>query len=403
MIIELLKMSFSYKPRKTILILIQLLLSFFTISVAMSTFDASGKSVKRLNTITKDLYKIHDNYFDEEEDIFFARYDNVNVLQNLFLWENSNDNFEYIVMNRQAVYTEDVDLPIKFEQGYSSGTSTPFTYQSLQANINFFEYFDIQLSNGDYFSPEDYILDDEIPILLGNNYTNYFKINQKIKISYLGIELNCYIKGFISSESYINNGQNIEYLNDMIVLPSLELNEINNPYFALKLYLDKCSGYVYSTADINWLQNFLTQKCVEEDILPFTFEGCNGFYLSMWGLEGEQLQRVLVILLTLVCATSIICMSINLSVKIARLKKHYAIYIMNGVERKDIVLSIISEIIILNLIAVFAAYVLSLTAGFQINFIKLFLSIIIMTAISSIYPIFCFRTINISTSIRGKE
>lgn len=403
MIKELLKTSLEYKPKKTIIILIQILLSFFTLNMAFSLFDSSEKEIKHMNHVTQTLHKINDNFFGEEEQKFFSRYDNVDILKKLFIWEDQNESFDYIVMNKQNISTEYIDLPFNFQVGHNFGEETPNLYRSIQANSRFFKYYNIELSKGDYFQEADYILDNDIPVLLGDSYNEYLDLNEGFEISYLGKSLNCYVKGFISKESYINNGYNIEYLNDIMVLPSLNIDEIDDRYFALKLYLDKCSGYIYAKQDINLLQRNLTSKCIELDISPYTIEGLNSFYLSMWGLEGKQLKNIFLGMLVLVFVTSIICISINESIKISKLKKYYSIYIMNGIPRKNVTFSIVLEILLLNCIAMLVATIICSLLLFPVNYLIISISTLISTVISSIYPLICFKTINLSTAIRGKE
>lgn len=402
MIVELLKTSMSYKPKKTILLFMQIMVSFIVLSMTLSLFNLSNNSVNKLKHVTKELYKISDNYEGNEEKSFFARSDNVGALKSLYKWENTTNLFNYIVMNRQIVCVENKKWPESCLIDYSSEEISDI-YRSIQVNPNFFKYFDIKLSEGKFFNDDDYILDDNIPILMGSDYKDFCLIGESFDLYYMGATLPCTIVGFIEENSYINNGQEIEYLNNQIILPSLELKDNYDTGFALRLYLDKTAGFIQTDEKINNLQNELTQQCISVDILPFTIEGCNGFYLSMWGLEGKQLRNVLLSMFILVCMTTVICVSLNLSLKIRHFKKQYAIYIANGIRRKNVEISIIIEILMLNFAAMIIANYCCFILGKSQNICILFFVAIIMAIISSVYPISCFNKLNIATAMRGKE
>lgn len=399
---ELIKTSMLYKPKKTFILFFQVIISFVVLGMSLSLFNLSDGSVNKLNHITKQLYKISDNYIGDEERSFFSRTDNVGSLKSLYQWEKTTKNFNYIVMSRQIVSVENKKWPKNQLIDYGDDEETDI-YNSIQVNSEFFRYFDINLSKGKIFSDDDYFLDENIPLLMGSDYKDVCSIGENFDLYYLGTVLRCTIIGFIEKNSYINNGNEIEYLNDLIILPSLELEDDYDRGFALRLYLDKTSGYIQTDKKISAIQNELTKQCISSDILPFTIEGCNGFYLSMWGLEGEKLRSVFLSMLILVCMTTVICASLNFSLKIRHFKKKYAILIANGIKRQSIVLSIISEIFILNFaafcIADFCCFVLGLPQEIWI----LFLTAIILTIITSLYPIYCFNKLNIAATIRGKD
>ncbi|WP_295091935.1 ABC transporter permease [Ruminococcus sp.] len=402
MLFDLLKTSLLYKPKKTLLLFFQIIVSFIVISIALSFFIVSNGSVAKLNRVTQSICKISDNYFGDEGEAFFSRADNVGALKKIYKWENTTDLFNYILISHQNVYIENKKWPENCSI-YFEGEKISDAYYSLQVNPEFFRYFDIDLSEGIVFTEEDYLLDDNIPILMGSDYKNYCSIGEKIEMDYIGAILQCTVIGFIDDNSYYNNGNGIENLNNKIILPSLELTDEYDTGFALRLFLDKTTGFIQPNKDLNAIQNELTQQCLSADLLPFTIQGGNSFYLSMWGLEGNQLRSIFLSMLILVSVTTVICVSLNFCLKIRHFKKNYSIYISNGIRRKNIVKSIIIEIFILNTIAMFIANNICFLIGQSQNILLLFGIAIIMTMISSIYPISCFKKLNIATAIRGKE
>lgn len=402
MLMELFKESMAYKPKKTLLLFGQMLLSFVAFGFTLSLFSTYTTSVNRLNHVTKQMYKISDNYHGEEESKFFSRADNVGALKALYQWEKTQTTFNYVVMSRQNVSVENKNWPKQCSIDYNDEEAKNI-YQSIQVNPEFFRYFDIHLSEGEMFCDDDYTLDENIPLLMGSDYKGVCTIGEDFELYYLGTVLHCTITGFVEENSYINSGEEIEYLNNLIILPSLELKDGYEHGFGLRLYLDKTSGFIQTNEEIAALQNELTQRCIDLDLLPFTIEGCNGFFLSMWGLEGQQLRTVFLSMLIMVFTTTIICLSLNYSLKIRRFKKNYAICISNGIRRNSIIRSIVFEIFLLNLIAAFIAYVCCFVFGFPQKLWIAFLVAVIVTMIAAIYPISCFNKLNLATALRGKD
>lgn len=398
----LFKTSLAYKFRKTCLVFTQVTLSFVIFCISLSLFNVSNTSTKKLNTITKSLYKVSDNYVGEEETMFFSRSDNVGLLKKLYEWENAQTDFQYLVMNRQSVAAARHNWPDCCKLGSESDEGLCIL-KSIQVNQRFFQYFDISLSEGELFQDTDYLLDEDVPVLMGSAYRDVCSVGERFDLYYLGRSVPCSVSGFVDESCYINNGEDVEYLNNFILFPSLELTTVDDAYFALKLYLDKTSGYIQTDDDPGNMQNKITEACVGLDLLPYTMEGCNSFYLSMWGLEGKELQKIFLSMLVLVCITTVVCVSLNYGLKIRHLKKIYAVHIANGASRKSVVLSILLEILLLNATAMVLANLCCSFVDMTQSLWSLILAVIAMTVASSLYPLRCFHKLNLAAAIRGKD
>lgn len=408
MIVEILKASISIKKKISVFLLIQSIITFILIITVLSSINQTTASVKHLESITGSIYKIDDNFIGDTEKQFFTQPDNVDILKRLYTWESTNKRFTYIVAGHQNVETVDKNFPDIFEYGYDSGHAVQNIYNSLQINDNFTSKYSLTVSAGRLFTRTDYSIDNQvIPILLGSDYKRYANLHDRFKMSFLSKPFTCEVVGFLSNNCFYNNGYNIQTLDRYIILPSMEVNSASTnteeKTFELKLYLDKCSGYVYSNLPATSMQNMFTEKCYALDITPYQLEGVNNFYPTMWGLEGKQLQSFLLMFVTIITIVSIVCMSINMAVKIIDLKKNYAIYIANGMNKIGLYFSIFLEIAIMNCISLIISTILGFLLGKQIPTFQMISIFLIMCLFSCIYPFIVFKKINLSKVLRGDE
>lgn len=413
MIVHILKRSLGIKKYRNNIIIFQGTISLILIITLLDMYSITLKKVQHLDTITGNLHKVTDNYIGNSERDFFSRADNVKVLKKFYNWETSNNNFTYIVVNKQNFYTDKNIFPSKFEVGYDVSHSTPDTYNSLQINNEFIKHFELAVEQGRLFNKQDFFYKNNVlPIVMGNEYLPYCKLGDKIKVYYLGKNFNCKIVGFLSKESYFNNGYDLESLDRYILMPSLEFNyktenvdiiDQEQKKFELKLYLDKCSGFVYSKKSTSFLQNLITKKCYSLDIKPYTIEGFISFYPTMWGLEGKQFKELFIIFAIIMSIATILCISINMDAKIIALKRDYAIYIMNGISSKVISLSIILEIMYINFLSLLIASIFAFFLYGELPIILLILIYLILCITASIYPLIMLKKVNISKILRGDE
>ncbi len=298
MIFHLIKNSINFYKKRTFLLLLQNI-SVYLIIIFLLGFTYESKiNMLKLNKSTSNIYKVSDNLMDDEERRFFSQSNYLSILDDFYNWSKTNDNFMYIIANQQPISLEK-NLPAQFLYTLNQLN----VYKSLQVNQNFIDHFSIEVETGNLFTNQSYSIDNKIiPILLGSNYKNYFELNEKIFISYMGINLECKVLGFLKENSYYNNSYNLQYLDDYIILPSLEYQNYleYSESFIKKLLLDKCSGYIVTKLSPKYIQSIYTKKCFELDIIPYTINNISSFNLTMWGLEGEQLEKLLIILTIIV-------------------------------------------------------------------------------------------------------
>lgn len=406
MIKEIIKLSQLTKKKISFYIIIQMVITFVFITIVLNMILESTIKTSNLNNAVNGIYKISDDLFENDERLFFNQSDNVIILKKFYSWLNHQ--FDYIVLNHQNLQIEGKEFPDMFKLGYEYGESIPDIYKSIQVNDYFFEYFSIDIDNGRLFEDDDYDISNEIvPILMGNAYKEHANVSDKIQVYYCGKDLTCEIVGFLEDGAYFINGIDIQSLNRYIVMPSFEslttesTTDKEQRSFELKVYLDKCNGFISSGEAGSSIQNMITSKCYELDVRPFLVEGVTSFYLTMWGLEGEQLYQLLVTITIVMLIIAVFCISINMAGKILFLKKDLSIYISNGLRVKTVLLALFLEILSCNMIcAILGSLMAALVYG-NILFIPLFFIAFISSILEMIYPAIVLKNINISKTLRG--
>ena len=375
MIFHLIKNSINFYKNRTFLLLLQNISVYLIIIFLLGLTYESKINMLKLNKSTSNIYKVSDNLIDDEERRFFSQSNSLAILDDFYNWSKTNDNFMYIIANQQPISLEK-DLPAQFLYDLNQLN----IYKSLQVNQNFIDHFSIEVETGNLFTNESYSIDNKVvPILL-----------------------ECKVLGFLKQNSYYNNSYNLQYLDDYIILPSLEYQNYleYSESFIKKLLLDKCSGYIVTKLSPKYIQSIYTKKCFELDIIPYTINNISSFNLTMWGLEGEQLEKIFASFSILIILSTIICISIIQSSKIIHYTYYYCIMIINGVSKNTILISNIIEILFINIFSLLLSCLLLNNFITYINFIILFLFSIFITLLSSIYPYIVIKRIKLTKELK---
>ena len=110
-------------------------------------------------------------------------------------------------------------------------------YESLNSyrvDSEYLDYFNIRLSEGEYFKEIDYLYDNEyIPVLMGNNYKKYYSLGEEFIVEYCDKPLK--VVGFIAPNQYyapVNRNTMIFSYDNMVLMPYMErdLDDIMGEY-----------------------------------------------------------------------------------------------------------------------------------------------------------------------------
>ena len=86
----------------------------------------------------------------------------------------------------------------RLRSSVSNWSKEEIPFKSLQMNDHALERFDLRIASGQSFSPSDYQYNrDKIPVILGNSYSDYYTIGDKIQLSYLFKQFDAEVIGFV--------------------------------------------------------------------------------------------------------------------------------------------------------------------------------------------------------------
>ena len=85
-----------------------------------------------------------------------------------------------------------------------------------------------------------------IPVILGNNYKNYFSINDTFEGYYLGYKKICFkVRGFLKAGETVILDQTPYLLDEFVLAPVISAGPADSEDFAKLLTLVKCEGYLH--------------------------------------------------------------------------------------------------------------------------------------------------------------
>ncbi|STD26036.1 hypothetical protein [Enterococcus mundtii] len=344
----------SLKRKKYLLIFytLFLLFSFLTLSVSDVMLQENSSEEHRVSVGNTKTYKLVDTLIGEKEEVFLRNLQSVSYLNAMYKELSDSQKGEYQVVNSQSInYLQEKDLPTEFIEHYeqiagsvSSWTKEEIPFKSLQMNDHALERFDLRIASGQSFSPSDYQYNrDKIPVILGNSYSDYYTIGDKIQLSYLFKQFEAEVIGFVEKGERVTFNEYEDYVLDhYIILPFIEnapqkISEEEFSFFQ-KHFLNGVNGYFQVPESFSQEKVY---KLVNE--ISSTYElgtvdliGESGFHLSallfMITKNNELLKLVVSFsMIILVLMTIVFC-----CLEMYRDKKIYQLHLLFGATKKEI-------------------------------------------------------------------
>lgn len=140
-------------------------------------------------------------------------------LQQYYFFDLSDD--FVMIYNSKGGKIHNQKVNIDGEETYVTSLNT------IKVDEKFFDEYLNHLDSGEKFSQEDfqfYSIAEEIPVILGSHYADYFKIGERLYLNYLDNNLTFYVKGFFEEGlQFKYNKENIQ-IDNYICMPNFEIN-----------------------------------------------------------------------------------------------------------------------------------------------------------------------------------
>lgn len=404
----------------------------FVLTSLMVIFGAFFSFYSHLNNGIKDLgltyenkkiYQIFENYYmpGEFEEFFYSD-GALKSLKGFYNALNENKDFKYLAVFDQHVLvnSKDTRIPVsainRLGMGFSIIDDKEFiAMPSMQFNEQTLKYFNLTVSEGNLFTSEDFNSSNEyIPILLGSNYNGYFKIGEKLSINFYGENLNVKIMGFLSPNSKIFYQNEIEYyLDDYFILPYINYKEPlteQESVYQKRMYFSMINGYIVtedSESEAKSMMDYVEIIANKNGIEKYGFIGLNPHYQQYNGLmKSMQANSKLVqSILILIFVITILFINLLLIVQQNKRLPNFAVHLLNGATKKQIIRQFLIEI---GSISLFSYFISILIFKYYLKFINieiyfyLLLLMILIVSLSVLYPISRIKKIEITSFLRAE-
>lgn len=232
-------------------------------------------------------------YGREDEPNYSDLFKSENSLERLKKFnEDLKNEFEFLEFCYQPLYYHGFyNMSPKFVSSYNELTNTAETMnqnigtendqpvyitdlKTLQIDKQIFPNYDNLISVGRNFNDSDFCLKNEsdmVNVLLGNEYSSYYKLGDILKLDLHGKEISFRVIGFFDKGASLNiDEQNIEFDN-YIVMPFYDIDySPNNPtdeMYQKIFYSQKDQGYIYSKGEsFDTLKSSLCEVAQKNDL-----------------------------------------------------------------------------------------------------------------------------------------
>lgn len=239
-------------------------------------------------------------------------------------------------------------------------TGVMLELKACELNLNAYNLFGLKIEKGECFTKENLTIkspSDNIPIIVGNEYTGIFDIGDRIEMSAAGYIFPCQVIGILKKGETIpdveqsSGGRNLDYY---IIYPfGINISEISGDTYDVKEF----EKYVFW----NWLEMLcshikeqknkslhdliyeLQDTAKEFGVPAVTISGTSlGMYLLR--KESADSVRIILILTVILMLYTLYNVFVIFYDKIQDNMRTYGIYMMNGCSLKMILISYFIEI-----------------------------------------------------------
>lgn len=359
----------------------------------------------------KTIFQLIDGYYEGEAFQKFMEEENsLNNLKRFYTGLNQANEFSYLAMDDQPVLIKERVLKsniIREKDKELKGRRTQIDgehyipLQSFQMNEQSFKYFGIEVSHGSSWTSRDFVDSDRLmPILLGNSYCETYKTGDIVPVKFHTQNIKAEIKGCIkANEKVFYMGETEFYLNDYILMPYRSYGEPKNSeedFFQKISYLSMINGYLITednSSAIRDMMDYISILSDRSNSIEYSFVGMNPHFQKYSGLMKtmEENSELVKFTLFLTFCINTFMVVILLALQQSRRLSYYAVHIINGAGKKDMLFRILIEIgsiMILSLITSIIVLEKLLKMGNIYIYLILFVITLLLIVVSSLVPIY---------------
>lgn len=259
------------KNTKCVKIIIAILIIILFFLLYLFTYP-----VKEMIYIKNNL--VDNNFFHTVDglDYNFSEYKNrTTMLEDLSEMNNmlhSTKSFDFIEMRAGYSFCFALKNSYRADESFFD-SEREYNYSDELRNIkavslsnNAYEVFNIVMEEGNFFDKNDFIYkDDTIPIILGNDYKNHYKLNDTINLVLRGQNKKASIKGFLKPESSIIYFNKELILDKFVLIPAENFDKDYNLekdfMHSFSTLLDRNNGIVNPIGTKEGIEQELKQMC----------------------------------------------------------------------------------------------------------------------------------------------
>ncbi len=279
----------------------------------------------------KDIYHLLDGYYEADKfSEFIAKPESLTLLKDYYNELNTAKCFQYLAMFNQEIKLDDEKL-----------------VKSFQMNKQASDYFQLVVKKGRTFCQSDFENNGaKIPILLGSDYSNEFRIGDTISADYyLFYPVSLEVVGIIQEDSFVYyNGDSEYYLDDSIIIPYINYGTPKTELdknVQIMVYFAMVNGFVSIDSDKESVSDMMMEiEAISEKtgFYNYEFVGSNPNVQQYRGLINivNRNYNLVSMLLLLSFGVNTVTIGFQLYAMQKKRMQAMAIHYLNGAKTRDI-------------------------------------------------------------------
>ena len=161
---------------------------------------------------------------------------------------NSND---FVFIEFSPIRLEFIEPNGKIATSFENITTTgqsAISIEGVMLDQVAFERYSLNIGSGELFSNEDFLqTNDNLPLLLGNDFKDYYSVGDTIPLRHYGETWNGVVKGFLKENEQIVQDSMIYHLDDYVLVPSFDSTTMLTGFteeYQKRMHHSKMEGYV---------------------------------------------------------------------------------------------------------------------------------------------------------------